>query len=109
MKKLCYFILMLSVFVMSSCTKTSFELRVKNNLTEKIKYIEIGQAYFSSIYTGSTSSYESISEGTHQANGETESGMIIEGSVSLTATSDYAGKHSFTLAISSSGFSLTEN
>lgn len=82
--------LLVSLFV--SCLKPKHQLRIKNDYPIALK-VQVGPNDYGSVGSGSTSSYKSIPEGSHQISGD------LVGSVSVTGK----GKHNWTMTIGSSG------
>lgn len=99
MRKIAVSLIITTVFFIFGCIKTEHSVRVRNYYSEDISNISIGPASFGSIKSGNTSSSKVINEGSNSISGSTSNGQIITGSISV----DGAGKHDWTVTISSSG------
>lgn len=96
MNKLIYLILILFLFV--SCAKPEHKIRVKNNFTQVITSIAVGDATYTNIQIGALTEYKPIKKGNLSVDGRTSTGIIV-GSGKIRGR----GKHNWTATIDASG------
>ena len=97
MKKLILLIVIGMLFI--GCAKDpDHNLRVKNSDTVSITDLKIGSVVYGDVKGGSTTSYKSIPEGTHNISGYIGF-TTLSGSFSVTGN----GTHNWTLTINSYG------
>lgn len=84
---------LLSIMILvTSCLKTEHKIRVTNNFPTPLKVV-CGPADFGSVATGTTTEYKLIQEGNNTLSGDITGNVVVDG----------AGKHNWTMTISSSG------
>ncbi len=96
LQKLIYIILILFLFV--SCAKPDHKIRFKNDYTQVVTSIAIGDATYANIQIGALTEYKSIDKGHFSIDGRTSSG-IIAGSGKIPGR----GKHNWTVTLDASG------
>jgi hypothetical protein len=77
---------------LSSCLKTEHKIRVTNNYSTALKVV-CGPADFGSVASGTTTEYKLIQEGNNTLSGDITGSVVVDG----------AGKHNWTMTISSTG------
>ncbi len=103
MQKLIYTTIILFLFI--SCEKPEHKIRFKNDFTQVITSIAVGDATYGTVPIGSITEYKSIDKGKFSIDGRTASG-IIAGSSKVRGR----GKHNWTVTLdASSKLSLKED
>jgi hypothetical protein len=87
----------LALFFFASCTKPDHKIRFKNNFTQVVTSIAIGDATYTNIQIGTVTEYKSIDKGPFSVDGRTSSG-IISGSGKIYGR----GKHNWTVTLDAS-------
>ncbi|MCA0430958.1 MAG: hypothetical protein LCH32_10715 [Bacteroidetes bacterium] len=96
MNKLFY--LLSVMFLLLSCAKPEHKIRVKNDYTEDINSLAVGDAIFDKTKMGTTTQYKPIDKGTFSIDGRTST-SIITGTGKIRGR----GKHFWTLTFNQSG------
>lgn len=96
MHKLIYITLTLFLFI--SCAKPDHKVRFKNDFTEVVTSIAVGDATYDNIQIGVTTEYKPVKKGNLSVYGKTSSG-IIAGSGKIRGW----GKHNWTATLDASG------
>jgi len=92
-------LILLVMFLFSSCLKENHSIRMKNNFSEQLNNVRMGTAEIGSVPAGATSEYKSINTGDFTISGTTASGQNLSGSGTLSGK----GKHKWTLTVDGSG------
>ena len=80
------------MILLTSCLKTEHKIRVINNYPAALKII-IGPSDFGSVASGTTTEYKLIQEGNNTISGDVTGSVVVDG----------AGRHNWTMTISSAG------
>jgi hypothetical protein len=97
-KKLLAFTFVMVFF--SSCLKDpNHSVRVKNQTGAVLVNVKIGNANFSRIEVGASSSYQPLDEGDFSVSGTSQNGGIIEGTGKVKGR----GTHRWTLTVPANG------
>lgn len=103
MKKIIY--LLFNLLIITSCTKPEHKIRVKNDYSEEILSLAVGDAIFDKTKTGTITVYKTIEKGKFSIDGKTATSIII-GNGKIRGR----GKHFWTLTFSQSGkISISED
>jgi hypothetical protein len=87
------------MIMVSSCIKTEHKIRITNNFPMALKIV-CGPADFGSVPNGTTTEYKIIPEGNNPLSGDINGNVVLDG----------AGKHNWTITISTGGsFDIKED
>jgi hypothetical protein len=85
-------ILLITILLFASCEKPDHKIRVKNDFSEEIKSLAVGDVIFDNIKSGTTTEYKPINKGSFSIDGRTATG-IVTGDGKIRGN----GKHNWTL------------
>lgn len=92
------FFLLSIIFLCISCAKPEHKIRVRNDYSEEILSLAVGDAIFDKTKTGTITVYKQIEKGKFSIDGKTAT-SIITGTGKVRGR----GKHFWTLTFSQSG------
>lgn len=97
--KLFYSILLIGIFIFSSCLKERHSVRLKNEYAYDVRNFTAGTANIGDVASGATSDYKSINTGNFTISGTTSNGQSVAGSGSISGK----GTHKWTITLGANG------
>ena len=106
MKKTVYTLMIVFILLsFFSCLKENHSVRLRNNYSEQINGVTVGNAALGNIPAGSTSEYKAIHTGNFSISGVTVSGKPLNGSGTISGK----GTHKWTITLNAYGLTIVED